>query len=1160
MRLRQIRLAGFKTFVDPAVIDLPTNRTALVGPNGAGKSNIIDAVRWVIGERSAKSLRGQILEDVIFKGSDSRTPADLASIELIFDEVGGQVGHLSEGGSELSVHREITRDGQSVYRLNGSRCRRRDVLDVFLDTGFTSQGYAIIEQGQISELVQAKPEELRGYLEEAAGISRYKERRRETELSMEQAKLNLERANDLRHEREERIGNLKRQARRAKRYRELAQRQRELEACEAFARKDQADLELARLESEVLESSNRVSESETRRSTQESRRDALYARRDAANGELNKLNGEYFDAGAEISRTESAINSLKQALEQHTQDLSAATSERESVLASIKDSKERLSKAKLSIQKHATTIEQEESKRRQDRETLASSETLLRAQRAELDTATTEASRLNQALALLQADLASTRERIADGESRLGQLEIDLESKDASLLPKLEGEVQEAERAYHRLFELKEQTLAERSEFRGKLAPLEAEIETKRNEEQRLRRELSAILALVGEAGEADSQAIDQWLEARKSKDLPRLGGAVKPGPGWEAAARTLLFGSTAGVLAPSMSRLAAHLEELAAGELLIIERGAGRSRQPSPLEEVLGGDFGSLFSGIRFGETASEALAQRGELAEGESIICRDGAWVGRDWIRVNRRHLPESAFDVAPDVEHLKHECDVATKAVEVAQQMFADARATLERTQTTLDEIEQDLDAAQTRRGQALAKRQVEQARLSEAHQRREEAHAAREGLKESVQTYGQHLRKREIEGDSLREHCEAQKQAKARVEKLVLNSEKQRDALREVAQESEARYQNARIEHERLLVAERSLNESLPQVENRAQALEERIDQINQRIKEASAGRPRLETEREHWLARRLEIEGNLQAARRALEEIEEKIRAEVQALRDTEAELETRREQRENCRVAAGEVRAQVVELAARIERLGVGEVDVRDLRVSLEDLSADEIEEKRLEIERSIARIGDVNLAASEDLAREQGHYDELVAQIEDLEQSLETLSSALEKIDDEMVQRFRATYELANEGLAELFPKLFGGGSAKLEMHGTSLLETGITFMANPPGKRNTSVALLSGGEKAMSAIALVFSLFRLNPSPVCLLDEVDAPLDDENVGRFVDLIQDMSGEVQFVIITHNKLTMEMADHLLGVTMREPGVSRLVSVDVNQAASLAAT
>ena len=1160
MRLRQIRLAGFKTFVDPAVIDLPTNRTALVGPNGAGKSNIIDAVRWVIGERSAKSLRGQILEDVIFKGSDTRAPADLASIELIFDEVVGQVGRLSDGGSELSVRREITRDGQSVYRLNGTRCRRRDVLDVFLDTGFTSQGYAIIEQGQISELVQAKPEELRGYLEEAAGISRYKERRRETELSMEQAKLNLERANDLRHEREERIGNLKRQARRAKRYRELAQRQRELEACEAFTRKDQADSELAKLESEVLESEARVSESETRRSAQESRRDALYVERDAANGKLNKINGEYFDAGAEISRAESAINSLKQALEQHAQDLSAATSERESVLADIEDSRERLAKAKLSIQAHATAIEKEKSERQQDRDALEKSEALLRTQRAELDAATTEASQLNQELALLQADLVSTRERIADGENRLGQLEIDLEAEDTSALPKLEEEVQEAERAYDRLFELKEQTLAKRSGLRGRLAPLEADIDSKRHEEQRLRRELSAILALVGEAGETDSQAIDDWLESQKSKELPRLGSAVNVGRGWEAAARTLLSGKTAGVLAPSMERLAKHLEGLAAGELLIIERGSGRSRKSSPLEEVLGRDFGSLFSGIRLEEKTSEALAKRGELAEGESIICRDGTWVGRDWIRVNRRHLPESAFDVAPDVEHLKHECDLATKALEEAQRIFADARETLERTQTELDQIEQDLDKAQTLRGQALAKRQVEEARLSEADQRREEAKASREGIKESIQTFNQHLRKREIEGESLRERCEERSQAKSRMENLVATSEKQRDALREAAQESETRYQNARIEHERLIVAEQSLSESIPQVENRAQALEERIDQINQRIEEASAGRPRLEAEREHWLERRLNIEQNLQAARGVLEEIEEKIRTEVHKLRDTEAELDILREQRENSRVAAGEVRAQVVELASRIERLGVGEVEVKDLRLSLEGLSADEIEEKRLEIERSIARIGDVNLAATEDLTQEQGHYDELVAQIEDLEQSLETLSSALEKIDDEMVQRFRSTYELANEGLSDLFPKLFGGGSAKLEMHGERLLETGITFMANPPGKRNTSVALLSGGEKAMSAIALVFSLFRLNPSPVCLLDEVDAPLDDENVGRFVDLLRDMSGDVQFVIITHNKLTMEMADHLLGVTMREPGVSRLVSVDVNQAASLAAT
>lgn len=1158
MRLRQIRLAGFKTFVDPAVIDLPTNRTALVGPNGAGKSNIIDAVRWVIGERSAKSLRGEILKDVIFKGSDARAPSDVASIELIFDEVEGQVGRLSDGGSELSVRREISRDEQSVYRLNGTRCRRRDVLDVFLDTGFTSQGYAIIEQGQVSELVQAKPEELRGYLEEAAGVSRYKERRRETELSMEHARLNLERANDLRHEREERIANLKRQARRAKRYRELAQRRRDLEACEVHTRKDQADAELKKLDSEVAESESGVADCETRRAAKESRRDALYAERDATNGELNKINGAYFDAGAEISRAESAIKSLEQALQQHSQDINEATAERASVLESIENTRQRRRDTKQAIQEHTRQIEVKQSARQQDREALEKSEQILRTQRAERDAATAESSRLGQELALLEADMASTRERVAENQNRIGQLEIELEGEDADLLAGLKIEVQSAERSYEQLFELKEQTLHKRGELRSKSASLEVEVEIKRGEEQRLRRELSAILALAGEAGETDSQAIDDWLAARKAKDLPRLGNAVKVGQGWEAAARTLLSGKTAGVLAPSIESLAAHLQGLAAGELLILERAAQESGRSSPLTSVLGMELGSLFAGIRLEENTADALAKRTRLSEGESIICRDGTWVGRDWIRVNRRHLPESAFDLAPDVEELKFKCDAAGKSLEVAQQALADARESLERTQTELDKIEQDLDAAQTTRGQALARRQVEETRLREARQRREEAAAAREGLKENIESFNQQLRERELERDSLAERCKEQDQAKSRIERLVESGEAERDALREVAQESEAQYQNARIAHERLVVAERSLNESLPQVVNRAQALKERIDQINQRIKEADKGRPKLENEREHWLQQRLEIEQKLQSVRQTLENTEEKIRADVQALRDTEAELETLREHRENKRVAAGEVRAQMVELAGRIERLGVSESALSETRASLEGLSADEVEEKRLDVERSLARIGDVNLAASEDLAQEQRQYDELVAQIEDLEKSLEALSNALEQIDEDMVKRFRSTYELANEGLAELFPKLFGGGTARLEMHGERLLETGITFMANPPGKRNTSVALLSGGEKAMSAIALVFSLFRLNPSPVCLLDEVDAPLDDENVTRFVGLLREMSGEVQFLIITHNKLTMEMADHLLGVTMREPGVSRLVSVNINEAATLA--
>ncbi len=1160
MRLHQIRLAGFKTFVDPAVIDLPTNRTALVGPNGAGKSNIIDAVRWVIGERSAKNLRGETLEDVIFKGSDARAPADLASIELIFDAVEGRVGRLTDGGSELSVRREVTRDGQSIYRLNGTRCRRRDVLDVFLDTGFTSQGYAIIEQGRISQLVQAKPEELRGYLEEAAGISRYKERRRETELSMEQAGLNLERARQLSHDREERVANLERQAKRANRYRKLAERQRTLEACEAAKRRQQADQELTRLAAQVLESDQNVSTCENRRRTMQSRRDALYAERDTANAQLNKASGEYFDAGAEISRAETALESLEQALTQHTQDLRAARSERASVLESLEKTRQLLDAAKLKLQHHSTSIGGQERTRKQDSEALQASTEALRNHRSALASATDETSRVRQQLARLEADIAGTRERIADAEHRVQQLSGDPETDDTAHLSELDAAVHEAERACDQLVAQKKQTQKERAELRAGLAPLEADIDAKRHIEQRLRRELSATLALAGDAGETDSQAIDQWLETCHAHKLPRLGGTVCVPEGWQAAARTLLSGKTAGVLAPSVEQLAAHLDGLTAGELLIVESDSRAASRASPLDEVLGVTLGSLFAGVRVAEQVADALAERGQLAAGESIICRDGTWVGPDWIRVNRRHLPESAFDRAPDVEALRAQCEAAETHVQTAQQALSDAREALEHVHGRLDQIAGELNLAESERGRAMTAHQVEAARLQEISQRRERVAATRKGLEARIKTMQDKLRAAEQERESMATRCAAQEAERARYAHLVANSEQQHETLRQAAQKSEADYQNLRVQHERLIVAEKSHREALPQLESRARALEQRLVQVGQRIEEAVRDKPQLEAERERWLQRRLATEDSLQTARHALETLETGIRSHAQTLADTETELESLRGIRENRRVAAGEARARVTEISSGIKRLQVDESDMEALLHSVKETSVDELVQQRLDVERSMARIGDVNLAASEDLRREQALFDEQQAQIQDIEASLETLTNALDKIDDDMVKRFRSTFERANQGLEELFPKLFGGGSAKLEMHGNRLLETGISFMANPPGKRNTSVTLLSGGEKAMSAVALIFSLFRLNPSPVCLLDEVDAPLDDENVERFVSLLREMSSEVQFVVVTHNKLTMEMADQLLGVTMREPGVSHLVSVDINQAASLANT
>ncbi len=1159
MRLQQIRLSGFKTFVDPSVIDLPTNRTALVGPNGAGKSNVIDAVRWVIGERSAKSLRGQVLEDVIFKGSDSRPTSDLASIELIFDEVSGQVGRLSEAGNELSVRREISRDGQSVFRLNGTRCRRRDVLDVFLDTGFTAQGYAIIEQGQISDLVQAKPEELRSYLEEAAGISRYKERRRETELSMEQTKLNLERAGDLRHEREERINNLQRQAKRAKRYRKLVTRQRTLEACEIYSRQQLAKAELASIEEKVVASEAVVDECETKRAAQESRRDALFVRRDAAGAKVNEESGAYYDAGAELSRIESAISALARSREQHDQDLGAAKAEQESLEKDVSDARGRLAEAKLSIVKHQNVVSDAKLERDRHQTALETFEARLQAQRAKLDAATTQAPSLQRQVALVEAEIESTRQRIADGEQRLAHVETrshDAKAQDADKMRALEREQLDAERTRNKLFDSKQETISRRTELRAKIAPLEADIEAKRAKEQSLKRELVTIQALVGEAGEEDSEAIDDWLESRGAKHLPRVGSRAHPQHGWEAAARTLLSGKTAGVLAKNVEDLAQHLTNLSAGELLIVEVTQELERKPSPLEEIFGMELGSLFDGVRIAPNLTDALRDRSALASGESIICPEGVWLGKDWARINRRHLPESAFDAAPDVEDLKFECERASQAVDRARGLLSEVREELEQTQSKLDDIEHDIDLAQAACASVRAKREIEEARQKDAHQRLQETNLARDNL-EKLRL---HLEGRLPALDALVKRSDAERKSREEIQVRVQGLERQRNDLRQAASESEADFSNVRIKHERLLAAESTLSQALPEMTERLARLEARIAQFAERLAAANQDTPKLEIEREQCLAKRLQVEQALEGARRELESVEGEVRQAAQGLRSTESELENLREKREDARVAAGTGQAKLAEIEARFKRLDVNPDELPEMLAALDDQSVEALEGKRLEVERAMERIGEVNLAAESDLQREREHYEALQAQIEDLETSLVTLSDALEKIDKDMVERFRSTFELANAGLAELFPKLFRGGSARLEMHGERLLETGVTFMANPPGKRNTSVALLSGGEKAMSAIALVFSLFRLNPSPVCLLDEVDAPLDDENVKRFVALIREMSGEVQFVIITHNKLTMEMADHLVGVTMREPGVSRLVSVDVTEAVSLAAS
>ncbi|WP_250658465.1 chromosome segregation protein SMC [Alkalimarinus coralli] len=1173
MRLKSIKLAGFKSFVDPTTVPFPTNLAAVVGPNGCGKSNIIDAVRWVMGESSAKHLRGESMTDVIFNGANGRKPVGQASIELVFDNSEGKlVGEYAQF-NEISIRRKVTREAQSFYYLNGTKCRRRDITDLFLGTGLGPRSYAIIEQGMISKLIESKPEELRVFLEEAAGISKYKERRRDTERRMKRTEENLERLSDIREELERQLSHLHKQAQAAEKYTELKKDER-LKNAQLNALKWKA------LDQQVADKTGKVQTLELEleallyaRTSSEARSEQLRIEHHDSSEEFNRVQARYYDSGAEIARVEQSLQHQKERALQLQKELQEAVSSVKELQEELATDQQRLDDIDAEYEELAPELEESIAKSEESSEKLAVMEDEMQRWQHGWEQFNHQSSDARQRAEVEQSRIQQSEQSLQRLDEKTRRLQEELANlqgqNDHSVLDELKEQIAEKELVVEDARGVKLSASEVIAKNRESITQIEQALAASRKQYQQSSGELASKKALQkGALGDDDQERVT-WLQAQSIDSALSLTQQLKVQDGWDSAVEAVLSHFLQSINVPELSIISDFNIADIASSISLFENSAGDSNRVIAGEKSLenavlssfvkgGACYYPILNKVYVADSLKEANAIRHKLSDDESIVLTDGTRIGRHWVKFPGKSsaaggllqrqkdidaLNEVIAQQSLDIAALEQELERNQSDLKESEHRFEDATR-------QVTEAERDLSLLTSQLRSAEVKFEQIAARVERTREDIEDLALQREQELEALETSRIVWQQAMDEMDKNADEREVLLQRRDDIRASLDSYRQQARHERDISHQLQLKVQSAKNQKESLSTTIYKLNLQLERVKERHRLLQENSESNADPVEE-------LQIRLEALLENRLNEEALLNAAREKLERVDQLIK-----------EQERGRSENDN---KINEVRAKLEQekmesQAHEIHRAGLEEQlkkDSFDLQVVLNTLPGDAEESAWIaelgKIANRIQRLGAINLAAIDEYKVQSERKTYLDAQDADLREALETLESAIRKIDRETRARFKETYDKVNNGLQELFPKVFGGGSAYLDLTGDDLLETGVSIMARPPGKKNSTIHLLSGGEKALTAIALIFSIFQLNPAPFCMLDEVDAPLDDANVARYANMVREMSDQVQFIYITHNKIAMEMADQLMGVTMHEPGVSRLVSVDVEEAAQMAA-
>jgi len=1167
VRLNSIKLSGFKSFVEPTNFLLPGQLVGVVGPNGCGKSNIMDAVRWVLGESRASELRGESMQDVIFNGTTTRKPASRASVELVFDNAdhraGGQWGQFGE----IAVRRVLTRDGTSSYFINNQPVRRRDVQDVFLGTGLGPRAYAIIGQGTISRIIESKPEELRLFLEEAAGVSKYKERRRETENRLGDTRANLTRVEDILRELNINIEKLEKQAEVALRYKALQadvtlkqHQQWYLKRAESLA--DQAKVQ-ADAQSAVISLESRMADLRRIEADLESVRQAHYA----AGDQVNQVQGLLYEASTEVGRLEAEIRFVvegRQRVEQRLITLAEQSAQwaerRDEALEEV----ERLAELALMGDEQAELLEAQIEDQAQQ---LPDLEEALERVQAQAKTQRDSVAQVQQALGVLAAEQRSVSEQNRQLSSRRERLNADRnglaatdDSRLAQLQEEFEGAQESAELAHARLEEL--QALVPQLDEARRTQQQQVNADASRQADVSAR--LEALKALQ-ERLKTDGK-LQPWLQKHGLEHLQGLWSRIHVQAGWENAVEAALrdrlgalevsrldivraFGGDAPPAKLSLFSPPVAGNALASGALprlfdLVRVHDAG-------LAEVLQ----SWLAGCFTAPSLEEALAQRSTLGAGETIFVPAGHGVAAHSVGFYAQDAEQSGLLArAQEIQNLERELRAQTLMAE-------ESRAALGRAENAYADAAQRLSALRSQAQEAQArthKLQVEVLRLTQLAEqvRSRSAQIAADAAEVDAQL--EDLQERALLAEARFEELDMgladNQERHAELDERVIASQNRLNQCREQQRSLERQHQEAQFSQRSLQARQSELARAIDIAAQQAVAVQDETKRAQLELQRltAAAAQAGLQSA----LALKLEREQLLGAKRSEYDDLTAKLRASDERRLQLERELEPLRQ-----RITEFKLKEQAARLGFEQyqSQLFEAQADMDAIAKSLEDggvrLAGMQVEIDRMH--RDIAALGAVNLAALDELITGRQRKEFLDAQSLDLNEAMNTLEDAIRRIDAETRELLSGTFNQVNAHFGRMFPELFGGGNARLVITGDEILDSGVQVIAQPPGKKNQTIHLLSGGEKALTAIALVFAIFELNPAPFCLLDEVDAPLDDANTERYAKLVTSMSASTQFLFISHNKIAMEMAEQLIGVTMQEQGVSRIVAVDMQAAVGL---
>ncbi len=1172
MRLNSIKLSGFKSFAEPTNFMLPGQLIGVVGPNGCGKSNIMDAVRWVLGESKASELRGESMQDVIFNGTTHRKPASRSSVELVFDNsdhrAGGQWGQFTE----IAVKRVLTRDGNSSYFINNQPVRRRDVQDVFLGTGLGPRAYAIIGQGTISRIIESRPEELRLFLEEAAGVSKYKERRRETENRLSDTRENLTRVEDILRELNANLDKLEKQAEVAARYNELQAsvtlKQHQL----WFLKKQDAEGDLTKIRQEGLQAVNeleaRMAEIRHIEADLEAVRQAHYE----AGDKVNQAQGRLYEATAEVGKLEAEIRYVvegRQRVEQRLQQLAEQIAQWAQRKEDAEVELEHLAENGMDAEEQAEMLAaqlEEQSMR------LPDLEDALRAAQNKANEQRQQVVQVQQQIQVLAAEQRSINEQTRQHESRLERLRND---RNALATPD-EARLQQVSAQYEDAAEMAEMAEAALMELQDSVPQLDDERRQRQqalNQETARQAELAArmeALKALQEKVKTDGK-LQPWLAKHGLDGLQGLWTRIAVEPGWEnaleAALRERMGALEISRLDMVRGFLGAGAKDAPPARLAFYSKPEGSlslSSNGLPLmaELLRVGDAGlkalltEWLAGCYTAQSLDEALSHRAQLKAGATIYVPTGHAVTAHSVSFFAQDSEQSGLLArAQEIEHLEKELR--------AQALISEeARTALVRAEAAYADASQRLVSARREASEAKQSAhelQVEMLRLTQQAEQARARTAQIEADVAEVQAALDDLQERAVAAEARFEELDMQladsQELHAQLDEKVIEAERKLAESREQLRALERKAQEATFSQRSMQARQAELQRTLETAEQQTKALleeRERAYAEQSRLNDAAA-----QGGLQDALALKMEREQAVAAARSEYEDLTNKLRASDERRTQIERALEPMR-----ARITEFQLKEQAAALGSAQYEQQLAEAGA-DLAAVAQSILEGNVKLHGLQSEidrlhREIAALGAVNLAALEELqlARERKVF--LDAQVADLTEAMTTLENAIKKIDNETRDLLSATFNTVNTHFGRMFPELFGGGQAKLIMTGDEILDAGVQVMAQPPGKKNQTIHLLSGGEKALTAIALVFAIFQLNPAPFCLLDEVDAPLDDANTERYAKLVASMSRGTQFLFISHNKIAMEMAQQLIGVTMQEQGVSRIVAVDMESALSMA--